>query len=120
MTQNNPTPLPPEVQEKQKEILKKYWRSNLRLMSVLLAVWAFVGLGCGILFADYLNKFSLPGTGYPLGFWFAQQGSILAFVALILIYALMMNRLDKKHHDELTAISPPGNPDVEAYTGEGI
>ncbi|HUF74744.1 MAG TPA: DUF4212 domain-containing protein, partial [Longimicrobiales bacterium] len=49
----------------------EYWRSNLRIMAVLLCVWAFVSLGCGVLFADWLNRFRLPGTGYPLGFWFA-------------------------------------------------
>ena len=73
-----------------------YWRTNLRLMIGLLIVWAFAGLGCGILWADFLNQWSLFGTGYPLGFWFAQQGSILIFVLLILIYAVTMNRLDRR------------------------
>ena len=81
--------------------LDRYWRSNLRITVSLLIVWAFTGLGCGILFADFLNKFRLPGTGYPLGFWFAQQGSILVFVILIGIYCLFMNRLDRRHHGEL-------------------
>jgi putative solute:sodium symporter small subunit len=82
------------------ESLDRYWRSNLRIMAALLGVWAFVGLGCGILFADWLNRFNLPFTGFPLGFWFAQQGSIVAFVICILIYCLAMNRLDAKHHQE--------------------
>ncbi len=69
-------------------------------MSILLLIWAFAGLGCGILFADTLNQYYLPGTGYPLGFWFAQQGSIIVFVFLILIYALTMNRLDRTHMAE--------------------
>jgi putative solute:sodium symporter small subunit len=46
----------------------------------------------------------LPGTAFPLGFWFAQQGSIVVFVVVILVYCLMMNRLDRKHHDELVRI----------------
>ena len=71
-------------------------------MAVLLSIWAFVGLGCGVLFADFLNQYHIGG--FPLGFWFAQQGSIIVFVLLILIYALAMNRLDRKHHDELQAI----------------
>ncbi|MFP4281065.1 MAG: DUF4212 domain-containing protein [Opitutales bacterium] len=83
--------------------LQRYWRSNLRLTIVLLALWAFFGLGCGILFADFLADWNLPGTGYPLGFWFAQQGSIVAFVFIVLAYALLMNRLDKRHHVELSA-----------------
>lgn len=61
-------------------------------MGVLLAVWAVVGLGGGILFADQLNGFHIGG--FPLGFWIAQQGSIMVFVLLILVYAFMMNRLD--------------------------
>ena len=71
-------------------------------MSVLLAVWAGVGLGCGILFADALNRVMLGG--FPLGFWFAQQGSIVVFVVLILVYALAMTRLDARHHRELEAL----------------
>ena len=79
--------------------LKRYWRSNLKIMMVLLGVWAIAGLGCGVLFADALNAFNLGG--YPLGFWFAQQGSIVVFVLLILIYSLMLNRLDAKHYAEM-------------------
>lgn len=74
-------------------------------MTVLLLVWAFVGLGCGVLFADWLNQFKLPGTHYPLGFWFAQQGAIVVFVILILIYALAMNRIDDAHHRALEELS---------------
>lgn len=82
------------------KILRSYWRRNIILMLILLFVWAAAGLGCGILFADTLNQYKLPGTGYPLGFWFAQQGSIIVFVFLILIYALIMNRLDRTHMAE--------------------
>ncbi len=73
-----------------------YWRKNLRIMGVLLLIWAVVGLGAGVLFADFLNQWSLGG--YPLGFWFAQQGSIIVFVFLILVSDLMMNLLDRAHH----------------------
>jgi len=90
-------PSPENDSPEENLILRSYWRSNLSLMLVLLLIWAAVGLGCGILFADKLNAFKLPGTGYPLGFWFAQQGSILVFVLLVLIYALSMNRIDRIH-----------------------
>ena len=70
-------------------------------MVILLFVWAAAGLGAGVLFADRLNAYTLPGTGFPLGFWFAQQGSIIAFVLLILVYCLLMNRVDKQHHGEI-------------------
>ena len=86
--------------------LQRYWRANVRIMLVLLAVWAFVGLGCGVLWADRLNAMVINGQpvrlgGFPLGFWFAQQGSIIVFVLLILIYAVLLNRLDRRHHEEL-------------------
>jgi len=86
------------------ESLDRYWRWNLRVMAALLFLWAFVSFGCGILFADWLNQFHLPFTGFPLGFWFAQQGSIVVFVICILIYCLAMNRLDARHHEERVAI----------------
>jgi putative solute:sodium symporter small subunit len=73
---------------------RAYWKANLRLLAGLLSVWAFVSYGCGILFVDLLNRVRIPGTGFPLGFWFAQQGSIYVFVALIFVYVRRMNRLD--------------------------
>ena len=115
----NEEPAPSERSRQEDLILKRYWRSNLRLMSLLLAIWAFVGLGCGILFADLLNRYMLPGTGYPLGFWFAQQGSIIVFVLLILVYALRMNQVDRIHHVEREALVPAGEK-TEPFSGEGI
>ena len=84
------------------EAIHRYWRKNVRIMAVLLLVWAFAGLGCGVLFADRLNEYQLGG--FPLGFWFAQQGSIVIFVLLILAYGLALNRLDREHHRELEKI----------------
>lgn len=100
MNENNES----RLNRRLKESLERYWQSNLRIMAALLFLWAFVGLGCGILFADWLNQFNLPFTGFPLGFWFAQQGSIVVFVICILIYCLAMNRLDAKHHRERVEI----------------
>ena len=95
---------PRERSVAEKESLRRYWRSNLQIMAVLLAIWFFAGLGCGVLWADWLNQFTLPGTAFPLGFWFAQQGSIVIFVIVILVYCLLMNRLDRRHHEELVRI----------------
>jgi putative solute:sodium symporter small subunit len=89
------------------EAVSRYWKTNVRIMAVLLLVWAVAGLGAGILFADALSAYRIGG--FPLGFWFAQQGSILVFVVLILIYAIVMNRLDRKHHEDLEATTPPGD-----------
>ena len=79
---------------------KNYWKQNLKYLTILLSIWFLVSFLCGILFADYLNQFMLGG--FPLGFWFAQQGAIYIFVILIFVYVFLMNRLDKKYKvDEL-------------------
>ena len=72
-----------------------YWQENLRLVGICLGVWFAVSFGCGILLVDFLNQFSI--AGFKLGFWFAQQGSIYVFVALIFVYAALMARIDRKH-----------------------
>lgn len=71
-----------------------YWKKNLRYLFALLSVWFVVSYGFGILFVDSLNHIRLGG--FKLGFWFAQQGSIYVFVALIFIYVGLMNKLDKE------------------------
>lgn len=71
-----------------------YWRANLHIVGRCLAVWFLVSYGCGILFVDLLNQIRIGG--FPLGFWFAQQGSILAFIAIIAYYARAMARLDRQ------------------------
>ena len=72
-----------------------YWRRNLAYIGVLLAIWASVSYGAAILFADALDRVSL--LGFPLGFWFATQGSILTFVVLVFVYVKLMNDLDRKY-----------------------
>ena len=71
-----------------------YWQANIRLLLSLLVVWFLSSFGAGILFADALNSFVVGG--FPLGFWFAQQGSIYVFVVLIFIYAMQMKRLEHR------------------------
>lgn len=79
---------------------KAYWKMTLRLLGIILAIWITVSLGLSVIFAQQLNKVSLGG--YPLGFWFAQQGSIYTFIALIFIYAWLMGKIDRKFdvHEE--------------------
>ena len=74
-----------------------YWKKNLRYVGALLVVWFAVSFGAGIFFVDALDTIRIPGTGFPLGFWFAQQGSIYVFVVLIFIYVVLMNRLDREY-----------------------
>lgn len=80
---------PPEADDWRRQ----YWRRNLRLMAVLLVIWFTVSLGFGVLLVEPLNNIVI--AGFPLGFWFAQQGSIYTFLVLILIYARRMDRLDR-------------------------
>lgn len=72
----------------------EYWKANLQLVGICIAIWFIVSFGFGIFFADALNGIRLGG--YKLGFWFAQQGSIYVFVALIFFYAHRMGILDRK------------------------
>jgi len=72
-----------------------YWAANLRLSAALLGVWFSVSYGAGILLRDFLDRFSIGGA--PLGFWFAQQGSIYVFVALIFVYCAAMKRLERRY-----------------------
>ena len=72
-----------------------YWRRNLSYIGVLLAIWAAVSYGAAILLADVLDRVRL--FGFPLGFWFATQGSILVFVVLVFVYVKLMNDLDRKY-----------------------
>jgi len=71
-----------------------YWRANIRLVSILLVIWFVVSYGFGIILAEPLNAIRIGGVG--LGFWFAQQGSMYTFVALIFYYAIRMNKLDRE------------------------
>ena len=79
-----------------KEKINKYyyWRANLKIVSILLSIWFLSSFGAGIIFSDFLDKIKIGG--FELGFWFAQQGSIIIFVLLIVVYCFLMNRLDKK------------------------
>ncbi len=71
-----------------------YWQRNLRLIAGSLMIWFIVSYGFGLLLVEPLNTIRLGG--YKLGFWFAQQGSIYVFVALVFYYAHAMNKLDEE------------------------
>ena len=82
------------------EAAAAYWKENIRILLSLLTIWFMVSFGCGILFVEQLDKIQIGG--FPLGFWFAQQGSIYTFLILIFVYIYKMNRLDRKYnvHEE--------------------
>lgn len=72
---------------------RKYWSTNLRLIIICLSIWATVSYGFGLILRPLLM--GIPVGGADLGFWFAQQGSILTFLALVFFYSWRMNKLDK-------------------------
>ena len=74
--------------------MAKYWSKNVSLMFRVFVIWFVVSFGCGIVFVDWLNQFRLGG--YPMGFWFAQQGSIFVFVGLVFYYAHKMSSIDRE------------------------
>ena len=73
---------------------KKYWKRNIKYLTILLIIWFIVSYGAGILFVEQLNQIKF--AGFPLGFWMAQQGSIYVFVILIFVYVRLMNALDRE------------------------
>ena len=75
-----------------------YWNANLIIVIFLLSIWFLSSFGAGILFSDYLDNFQIGG--FELGFWFSQQGSIISFVFIIVLYCFLMNKLDKKYNSE--------------------
>ncbi len=79
---------------------KAYWQATLRLLTKVLIIWFLVSFGAGILFAPWLNNIHLGG--YPLGFWFAHQGAMYVFIALIFYYAKKMGQIDREFdvHEE--------------------
>jgi putative solute:sodium symporter small subunit len=78
----------------------EYWTKNLKILALCLTIWFVVSYGFGIIFAEELNAIQIGG--YKLGFWFAQQGSIYTFLALIFFYAWRMDKLDREFdvHEE--------------------
>ena len=78
--------------------LQAYWRTNIKYMVVLLSIWFLVSYVLGIILVVPLNNIKIGG--FPLGFWFAQQGSIYVFVVLIFVYCALMRKLDREYDVE--------------------
>lgn len=76
---------------------RAHYRACLRITLSLLAVWFLISFGAGIVWRDWLDSYFPAVGGAPFGFWMAQQGSILGFILILLAYACLMNRLDRKH-----------------------
>ena len=91
---------------------QSYWKSNIRIVLSLLAVWFFISFGCGILLVDVLDNLRIGG--FKLGFWIAQQGSIFVFVVLIFVYIHLMDKLDDKYNLETSKNDQASSPEIEA------
>ena len=76
----------------------QYWKKNIQIVSILLLVWFMASFGFGIIFVNDLDEISF--FGFRLGFWFAQQGSIIIFVAIIFIYIKLMKNLDQEFNKD--------------------
>lgn len=87
---------PPNYEEEIMSDVAAYWRENIRLVIGCIIVWFIVSYGFGVILVKPLNTVDIGG--YKLGFWFAQQGSMYIFVALIFFYASRMNKLDRKYN----------------------
>ena len=77
----------------------QYWKKNIQIVIILLSIWFLASFGFGIIFANNLDQINF--FGFKLGFWFAQQGSILIFVAIIFIYIRLMKKLDQDFKEEI-------------------
>jgi putative solute:sodium symporter small subunit len=84
-----------------RDLLDTYWRRNIQLKIIMLSIWGLASLGLAILAVEPLNEAEIGG--FPLGFWMAQQGAIFTFVALIFVYAKIMDNRDRKLEADLEA-----------------
>lgn len=96
------------------QINSEYWKANLKVVGILLVIWAIVSCLLSIVLVEPLNKIMLGG--FPLGFWIAQQGSIITFIILILIYALIMNKIDKDFENKLKESNNTPKPTDDSNT----
>lgn len=71
---------------------REYWRKNLRITVILLAVWFVVTFVIGYYARDLDFRF----FGWPFSFWVGAQGALIVYVVIIWFYARYMNRLDQE------------------------
>ncbi len=83
------------MSEKEKDNAQDYWMANIKLIAILLGIWALVSYGFGIILAPALNSIYIGSL--PMGFWFAQQGSMFTFIILIFVYSYLMDKIDQQY-----------------------
>jgi putative solute:sodium symporter small subunit len=72
---------------------RRYWRKNLRITGVLLAIWFLVTF----VVSYFARELSFSFFGWPFSFWMGAQGALVAYCLIIGFYAWYMNRLDIEH-----------------------
>lgn len=102
MSSSDESQMKSDVPDKATENAYAYWRANLRMILLVLSIWAFVSLGMAVLFMPFFKDVVLPGFQVNISFWFAHQGAIYVFVALIFFYAWRMDKLDHEYNVEET------------------
>ena len=88
-----------------------YWKSNIRIVLLLLSVWFFISFVCGILLVDVLDNIRIGG--FKLGFWIAQQGSIIVFVVLVYVYIYLMDKLDDEYQSRTRQDAAADKPEEQ-------
>jgi putative solute:sodium symporter small subunit len=73
-----------------------HWKRTTNLMLMHLGVWFFFGYVIHM-FVVPLNKITIPGLGFPLGFYMAAQGSLIVFVTMLFLFAKQQDRIDREH-----------------------
>ena len=100
--------MPATVMSRNRTVGQSYWRANLKLVGACLGIWFAVSFGCGVLLVDVLNQVAVGG--FKLGFWFAQQGSMVVFLGLVAFYAWRIGRIDRSYGvAEAEPEQPPGS-----------
>ncbi|MGH6771460.1 MAG: DUF4212 domain-containing protein [Xanthobacteraceae bacterium] len=83
----------PEPTQQQNE--EAHWRKTTNLMLTYLGLWVFFGYIVHM-FVNVLNKVTIPILGFPLGFYMAAQGSLIAFVVMLFVFAKQQDKIDRE------------------------
>ena len=83
--------------EKNEHAKQHYWNNLRRITSILLIVWFIPTFAISF----FANELTFDFFGWPFSFWMASQGSLLIYLAIVWIYALVVNQLDKNYLSDI-------------------
>jgi putative solute:sodium symporter small subunit len=84
------------AQASDKANTESHWKKTTNLMLTYLGVWVFFGYIIHM-FVIPLNYIKIPILGFPLGFYMAAQGSLIAFVVMLFLFAKQQDQIDREH-----------------------